>query len=91
MGVVRIIVDGGSYAGVDAAMSARGYLHLIPRGSGDSEVLYALPPGTYWTPEPSDTEELLRDALEAATGETGVRVIVTAGATAWSGLTRMGD
>lgn len=86
MGLVRIVVDGRNYAGVDSEMSARGYTHLVPRGEGDAERWYRLPPGTYWCPEPSNVAEMLEDAAEATASERGVQIIATAGATAWSGL-----
>lgn len=91
MGVVWISVDSRRYENVDSEMSARGYLHLIPRGEGDREVLHRLPPGMYWTPELTMAADLLRDALEATASETGVRIVAVSGHAAWSGLPSIDD
>lgn len=92
MGVVVIRLASQRYDELDLAMSARGYLHLVPHGTGEAERLHRLPiRGMYWTPEVTDADELMADALEAVAGETGAQVIVTAGPTRWTGLLPIDD
>lgn len=92
MGVVVIRVPSGRYDELDLAMSARGYLHLVPSGAGDTERLHRLPiRGMYWAPEITDADEMMADAVEAIAGETGAQVIVTAGPTRWTGLVPIDD
>jgi hypothetical protein len=93
VGIVRVILDGNDYRALDMEMSARGYMGTIPDDTGATERLYRLPTGTYWRAEPfplADLRDETRAAVQAI-GASGARIIATAGASAWEGLTPLDE
>jgi hypothetical protein len=86
--MVRVALDTGYYARLDAAMRARGYSTTILSLHGDEDRAMQLPPGHYWLDEPTDEERMRDDAWDAVQelGIFGAQIVATSGLSAWRGL-----